>query len=130
MPFQLRFVGISGESQFYFHSFVPLNPIPSPHFTNTPITNKPITKMLRAISPGKLFPFLSLFDLIEHEKSFSKAMTQEEKQVKSSEIIQKPCRILLGRSPYSVTWSRFAGGKRGSTQYAPPTGQTVQCQFF
>ena len=52
--------------------------------------------MLRAISPGRLFPFLTLFDLIEHEKSFSKAMTQEEKQVKSSEIIRNHVGFSLG----------------------------------
>lgn len=44
--------------------------------------------MLGAISPGKLFPLLTLFDLVEHEKSFSKAMSKEEKQSKAAEIIK------------------------------------------
>ncbi len=52
--------------------------------------------MLRAISPGKLLPFLSLFDLIEHEKSFSKAMLKEEKQSKASEIIKNHVGFSLG----------------------------------
>ncbi len=52
--------------------------------------------MLRAINPGKLLPFLTLFDLIEHEKSFSKAMTQEEKQAKASEIIRNHMGFSLG----------------------------------
>lgn len=52
--------------------------------------------MLRAINPGKLFPFLTLFDLIEHEKTFSKAMTQEEKQAKASEIIRNHMGFSLG----------------------------------
>ena len=52
--------------------------------------------MLRAISPGKLLPFLSLFDLIEHEKSFSKAMLKEEKQSKTSEIIKNHVGFSLG----------------------------------
>ncbi|MFZ4477714.1 MAG: DUF697 domain-containing protein [Saprospiraceae bacterium] len=52
--------------------------------------------MSRAISPGKLFPLLTLFDLIEHEKSFSKAMTQEEKQAKASEILKNHVGFSLG----------------------------------
>lgn len=52
--------------------------------------------MLRAINPGKLFPLLSLFDLIEHEKSFSKAMLKEEKQAKASEIIKNHVGFSLG----------------------------------
>ena len=52
--------------------------------------------MLRAISPGKIFPLLTLFDLIEHEKSFSKAMSKEEKQAKSSEIIKNHVGFSLG----------------------------------
>lgn len=52
--------------------------------------------MLRAISPGKLFQLLTLFDLVEHEKSFSKAMTQEEKQAKSAEIIKNHVGFSLG----------------------------------
>jgi uncharacterized protein (DUF697 family) len=52
--------------------------------------------MSLAISPGKLFHLLTLLDLIEHEKSFSKAMTQEEKQTKSSEIIRNHVGFSLG----------------------------------
>ena len=52
--------------------------------------------MIRAISPGKLLPFLALFDLIEHEKSFSKAMSKEEKQAKASEIIKNHVGFSLG----------------------------------
>jgi uncharacterized protein (DUF697 family) len=52
--------------------------------------------MSRAISPGKLFPLLTLFDLIEHEKSFSKAMSQEEKQAKASEILKNHVGFSLG----------------------------------
>lgn len=52
--------------------------------------------MSLALSPGKLFPLLTLFDLIEHEKSFSKAMTKEEKQAKASEIIKKHVGFSLG----------------------------------
>lgn len=52
--------------------------------------------MSLALSPGKLFHLLTLLDLIEHEKSFSKAMTQEEKQTKSSEIIRNHVGFSLG----------------------------------
>ncbi len=52
--------------------------------------------MSLALSPGKLFHLLTLLDLIEHEKSFSKAMTQEEKQAKSSEIIRNHVGFSLG----------------------------------
>ncbi len=52
--------------------------------------------MLNAITPGKLFTLLSLFDLIEHEKSFSKAMSKEEKQAKASEIIKNHVGFSLG----------------------------------
>ena len=63
--------------------------------TNMSLTTTPFT-MLRAITPGKLFPLLSLFDLIEHEKSFSKAMSKEEKQTKASEIIKNHVGFSLG----------------------------------
>lgn len=52
--------------------------------------------MLKAIHPGKLFPLLTLFDLVEHEKSFSKAMSTEEKQAKASEIIKNHVGFSLG----------------------------------
>lgn len=52
--------------------------------------------MSRLFNPGKLYPILSLFDLIEHEKSFSKAMTQEDKQAKASEIIKNHVGFSLG----------------------------------
>jgi uncharacterized protein (DUF697 family) len=49
-----------------------------------------------SLTPGKLFPLLTLFDLIEHEKSFSNAMTKEEKQAKASEIIKNHVGFSLG----------------------------------
>ncbi|MDX1912488.1 MAG: DUF697 domain-containing protein [Saprospiraceae bacterium] len=52
--------------------------------------------MTFSLTPGKLFPLLTLFDLIEHEKSFSKAMTKEEKQAKASEIIKNHVGFSLG----------------------------------
>lgn len=52
--------------------------------------------MILSLSPGKLFPLLTLIDLIEHEKSFSKAMTQEEKQTKATEIVRNHVGFSLG----------------------------------
>lgn len=52
--------------------------------------------MTFSLTPGKFFPLLTLLDLIEHEKSFSKAMTKEEKQTKASEIIRNHVGFSLG----------------------------------
>ncbi|MFN0035389.1 MAG: DUF697 domain-containing protein [Saprospiraceae bacterium] len=49
-----------------------------------------------ALTPGRLFPLLTLLDLVEHEKSFSKAMTKEEKQAKASEIVRNHVGFSLG----------------------------------
>ncbi len=49
-----------------------------------------------SLNSSKLFPLLSLLDLFEHEKTFSKAMTQKEKQTKSSEIIRNHVGFSLG----------------------------------
>lgn len=48
------------------------------------------------MSIGRLLPLLTVFDIVEHEKTFSKAMTQEEKQAKSSEIIKNHVGFSLG----------------------------------
>lgn len=53
-------------------------------------------RTLQIFSPGKFYPLLTLFDLIEQEKSLKKAMTQEEKQSKSSEIIKSHVGYSLG----------------------------------
>lgn len=51
---------------------------------------------LQIFSPGKFYPLIALFDLVEQEKSLKRAMTQEEKQGKSSEIIKSHVGYSLG----------------------------------
>jgi uncharacterized protein (DUF697 family) len=48
------------------------------------------------LSPGKFFPLLTLFDLIEQEKTLKRAMNHEEKQSKASEIIKTHVGYSLG----------------------------------
>lgn len=52
--------------------------------------------MSAKFSPGKIAPFLILFDLIKQEKTLSKNMTKEEKQAKALEIIKNHVGFSLG----------------------------------
>ena len=52
--------------------------------------------MSAIFSPGKFASLLVLFDLIEQEKSLTKTMTQEEKQIKATEIIKNHVGFSLG----------------------------------
>lgn len=52
--------------------------------------------MSQPFSLGKLSPLLTLLDIFEHEKTFSKTMTQAEKQHKASEIIRNHVGFSLG----------------------------------
>ncbi|MDO8970707.1 MAG: DUF697 domain-containing protein, partial [Saprospiraceae bacterium] len=51
---------------------------------------------MKPIHPGNLLSLLALLDLIEHEKTFSKAMTPAEKQIKATEIIRNHVGFSLG----------------------------------
>jgi len=49
-----------------------------------------------SVHPAKIFSMLALYDLVVLEKSFSQAMTQEEKQTKASEIVRNHVGFSLG----------------------------------
>ncbi|MBL7825380.1 MAG: SHOCT domain-containing protein [Saprospiraceae bacterium] len=53
-------------------------------------------RTLQIFSPGKFYPLITLFDMIEQEKSLKKAMNQEEKKYKASEIIKTHVGYSLG----------------------------------
>jgi uncharacterized protein (DUF697 family) len=80
VPFQVRFVGNSGAPHLHFHSFA------RPNKRN----------MLKAISFGKITTLLTIFDIVEHEKTLTKTMNHEEKQTKASEIVKNHVGFSLG----------------------------------
>ena len=53
-------------------------------------------QVYQIFSPGKFLPLLTLFDLIEQEKTLKRAMNHEEKQSKASEIIKTSVGYSLG----------------------------------
>lgn len=53
-------------------------------------------RVYQIFSPGKFLPFLTLFDLIEQEKTLKRTMNHEEKQSKASEIIKTNVGYSLG----------------------------------
>ncbi len=55
-----------------------------------------LPRIMKPIHPGNLLSLLALLDLIEHEKTFSKAMTPAEKQIKATEIIRNHVGFSLG----------------------------------
>jgi len=85
VPFQQRFVGNSGVSLLFFAEICPIL-----HQTFQKL------KALQIFSPGKLFPLLTLFDLYEQEKTLKRAMSQEEKQAKATEVIKSHVGYSLG----------------------------------